>query len=328
MKPNFFRLTASTALWVATTLAAHALSLQRADVPADPNWIVHLDCDALRPTTIGQYVLGELDKPETQAKLAAFQSVFNLDPRTQLHGLTLYSVSGAPEDGVLLVYADFDPEHLTGLAENANDHESTKHNAHVIHNWVGQEKKGRKAAGTRVYAAIQGHRVIFGQREASVADALDVLDGATPNLSSTKTYAQIGMPGNHSFLQAASHKLQLEDSGPHAAIVRLAKSLRLEIGEANKQTIATLTVQASGEDVAGQIAAVGQGLLAILKLQNEKPEATKLAEAIFLKQDGSDVIARLAMPAASAVELIKADAARKEKRRAERAAAKRAHAEQ
>src|SRR5215471_12260753 len=109
-------------LLIAFVHSSSGTPLQRQDVPADPSWIVHLDCDALRPTMIGQFVLSELDKPETQAKLATFQSVFNLDPRTQLHALTLYSVSGVPEDGVLLVYADVDPERLTSLAQGASDH--------------------------------------------------------------------------------------------------------------------------------------------------------------------------------------------------------------
>jgi hypothetical protein len=76
--------------------------------------------------------------------------------------------------------------------------------------------------------------------------------------------------------------------------------------------------------VAGQIAVVGQGLLALLKLQSEKPEAVKLAESISLKRDGSTVVASLAMPATTAVELYKADAARKAEKRA---AARRARAE-
>ena len=306
------------ALVLAVSANSRAASLQRRDLPAEPSWLIHLDCDALRPTSIGQFVLSELDKPKTQEQLASFQSVFNLDPRTQLHGLTLYSLSGTPEDGVLLVYADFDPERLTALAQGATDHESTTHNQHVIHSWIGQEKRSRKSAASRVYAAIHERRVIFGQRENSVASALDVLDGSAPNLSSTKSYAQMGRESRHCFLQGAARKLEFQDSGPHAAIFRLAKGLRLEMGEAQQQATATLFVEANSDDVAGQIAAVGQGLLALVKLQSEKPEAAKLAEAISLKQDGATVVAKVSMPASTAIELFKADEARKEQKRAAR----------
>jgi hypothetical protein len=61
--------------------------------------VLHLNCDALRPTTIGQYILSEMDKPENKGKVAGFPATFNFDPRTQLHGVTLYGTSARPEDG-------------------------------------------------------------------------------------------------------------------------------------------------------------------------------------------------------------------------------------
>ena len=99
-------------------------------------WVLHVDCDGMRPTAIGQFLLAEMDKPEAQAKFAAFQTIFNFDPRKQLHGLTLYSTGKAPEDGVLLVYADFDPERLVTMAKAAKDYQSTTYKQHVIHNWI------------------------------------------------------------------------------------------------------------------------------------------------------------------------------------------------
>src|ERR1041385_8480025 len=65
----------------------HAVPLQRPDVPADPMWLIHMDFDRLRNTTVGQFIVGELEKPEAQAKFAAFQAMFKLDLRTQLHGV-------------------------------------------------------------------------------------------------------------------------------------------------------------------------------------------------------------------------------------------------
>src|SRR3954462_12454889 len=114
--------------------------LQRADLPAEPAWVVHVDVDGLRPTTIGQYILTEMEKPEAQAKLAVFQSLFSFDLRTQLHGLTLYGTGNSTEDGVLLVYADFDTDKLLTLAKAAKDYQSTTHNQHTIHNWVDNKR--------------------------------------------------------------------------------------------------------------------------------------------------------------------------------------------
>src|SRR5262245_2238635 len=93
-----------------------ASELKRSDIAVDPAWVLHRDCDRLRTSSVGQFILGELDKPEAQAKLAALQAVLNFDIRKQLHGVTLYGSSSKPEDGVLMLYADFDAERLVTLA--------------------------------------------------------------------------------------------------------------------------------------------------------------------------------------------------------------------
>jgi hypothetical protein len=70
-----------------------------------------------------------------------------------------------------------------------------------------------------------------------------------------------------------------------------------------------LTLEATTKDDAGQMATVAQGLVAMLKLQ-QRPESVKLAEAITSKQDGNNVVLKLAMPSNDLVSILKAGAAR------------------
>src|SRR3954469_14667349 len=97
MKSNAMKRTLLLSCLTAVGLNLQAGPLLRSDVPAEPIWVAHLDCDALRPTAVGQYVLSEMEKPEAQGKLGAFQAMFSFDLRTQLHSLTLYSTGEAPE---------------------------------------------------------------------------------------------------------------------------------------------------------------------------------------------------------------------------------------
>ena len=319
MNANLWR----TALYVSSLviggLPAWAGPLQRADVPAEPAWVLHLDCDTLRPTAIGQYLLAEMEKTDAQAKFAAFQTIFNFDPRKQLHGLTLYSTGKAPEDGVLLVYADFDPDRLVTMAKAANNYQSTPYKQHVIHNWVDEKKKAKQGVKPRVYAAIQGsHIVVFAQQEARVAQALEVLDRTAPNLTGSGVFPQLGAGAGTSYLQAAARKLDFGDADPSAALFRLAKMARLQVGEAQGQLKATLNLEANDEVVAQQMGWVGQGLVALMKLQRGNPGSAKLAEALTLKQDGAGLVATLALPTDEAIALMKADAARKAQKQAEK----------
>jgi len=319
MSANFLRTAFCACGLAAVGLPAFAGPLQRADVPAEPSWVLHVDCDCLRPTAIGQYLLAEMEKPEAAAKLAEVQTMFGFDLRKQLHGLTLYSTGKVPQEGVLLVYGDFDADRLIKMVSGAQDYQTTPYKQHVIHNWIDDKKKAVEGVKPRVYGAIQGGRiVVLAQQEARVAQALDVLDRATPNLAASGVFPQLGASGSTSIIQAAARKLDIPDSTPNAAILRLAKAARLQVGEGQGQLRATLNLETNDPQVAQQMATVGQGLVALLKLQKFNPSSSKLAEALSLKQEGAGVVATLTMPTTDVIELVKADAARKAQKKAEK----------
>ena len=319
MRPSLRKLTLLSCVILGAGLSSIAGPLQRVDVAAEPAWVMHIDCDALRPTSLGQYLLAEMDKPDARPKLAAFQTLFSFDPRKQLHGLTLYSAGSAPEDAVLLVYADFDAERLVTLAKAARDSRSTPYKKNVIYNWIDDKKQATNGILARTYAAIAGSRVVlFAHQEKCVAKALDVLDRAAPNLAAGKVFPQLGASGNTSFIEASARKLDIPDSTPNAAMFRLAKGMQLQVGEVKGKVTATLSFEANSEEVAKQAASVVHGMLALVRWQSQKPEIGKLAQALSLKQDGPSVVATLAMPAADVIGLIQAEAGTKEKQKAEK----------
>lgn len=299
---------------------AGAAPLQRGDVAAAATWVAHVDCDGLRPTGVGQYLQEQMEKPDAQTKLAAFQAIFGFDLRKQLHGLTLYSTGSEAAEGVLLVYADFDPDRLVTLATAAKDHQSTNYKKHVIHSWIDEHKKAKRGTSQRTYAAIQGPRVIFGQQSAAVEGALDVLDGTTANLSGAKEFAQLGAPGDTSLIEGVARTgLISANADSNAALLGLSRLVRLQVGESRQQVSATLILEAKDQETAAQIDSIAQGLVALMKLQSKKPEGQKLAQALKLRQDGSSVVATLTLPDSDVVAMMKADADRKAARKSQAA---------
>ena len=291
--------------------ASLAAPLQRADVAAQPTWVLHIDCDGLRPTQVGKYLLAELDKPDAQSQFATFQTLFSFDPRKQLHGLTLYSTSHAPDDGVMLIYADFNPERLVTLAKAANDSLTTNYGPHTIYSWIDDGRTIRNGFKTRMYAAIQGSRVILAQRKSRLISTLDVLDQTQADLASTKVFPELGAERDRSFIEAAARNLDLPGSTPTAALFRLAKMLRLQVSETNATVTATLKFEANNEDVARQTVIGVQGAAAWARLQKGKPGLSKFFELLSLKQDGATVVATIGVPAADFVEILKAETEKK-----------------
>jgi hypothetical protein len=281
--------------------------LQRADVAANPSLVAHFDCDGFRSTAIGKAILDQVTEPEIAGKLDALQAFTSFDPRTQWHGLTCYATGQKSENGVLLLYADFDSNRLVALAETMTDYHRVTSGSHFIHSWIDENKKA-EGGEPHVSAAIQGKRVIFGKSEAAVASALEVLDGKTPSLAGDKALPELGAAGGGDFLQGVVSKFDFASKDPNSAILKGSKMVRIHVGENGDQLQAVVNFQASDDDKATQIAAIAQGLIALGKLQQDKPAALKLANSVSIKQDGASVIATLSIAEADVVGLIKTGA--------------------
>jgi hypothetical protein len=312
MKSNLWKGVLTVGCLLGAIVSSRAGPLQRRDVVKDPVWVLHLDCDALRPTTVGKYLLSEMEKPDAEKKVAEFQAIFGIDPRTALHGATLYGVSVAQEDGVLLCYADFDAARLTGLAEGAKEHRATTHGKHLIHSWLDEKKPEKDGVKPRTYAAIHGGKlVIFGQKESRIAQALDVLDRTKPNLTASAQFGSFGDGGEKAIIVGAARKLDLPASDPNAAVLRQSRMASLRIGESQGQVEGTLKLEADSEEVAKQMASVGRGLVGLLALQKDKPDNTKLAQGLSIQQEGAGVTVKLSLPAGDLVGMMKTGAAKK-----------------
>lgn len=286
--------------------------LQRADIPAEPAWVIHLDCDAIRVSSIGQFISRELEKPEAERKLEAFRAMFNFDPRTDVHGVSVYGLDSKPDDGLLVVYADFDAQRLDSLVKGAKEYQSSTHRSHTIHSWIDESRKSHDGpVKRRMYGAVAGKRVLFAQQQERLVAALDVVDGFSANMSSTKALPSLGTAGNGRFLQAACRKLQVPDGNPNAALARLTQEMRLDVAEVGGMLTATMNLIAKDEEVAVHMNSIAQGLLSLMKMQTDKPERLKLAQNLALKQEGAALNGTLSMPMSDFIDLLKAGVAKK-----------------
>jgi len=284
------------------------------DVAADPALVFHVDCDALRASSVGQSILSQ---QEVDDKLSAVGAIFDFDIRTQLHGLTVYTTEAHPKEGALIVYGDFDPNRLIALAKATDGFHGVTNGSHVIYSWLDDKKKAKDGEPSRVYGAISGHRVIFGQQESHLAAALDVIDGTTPSFSGKK-----GLPGAESgesiLLEGLLLKFDFDDPDDKAAIFKMSKSVRLKLSELANNMTATVRLEAADTNTSTQIANIAQGLVALLKLQQNDASATKLANAIAIKQDGATVGLTLSVPSSELIDMIKQGEKKEEEKKAEK----------
>ena len=292
----------------ATAWHAAAAPLKRADLPANPAWVLHLDCDALRQAFFGKYLVYELDKPELNSNMVAFQSTFGFDLRTQLHGLTVYSDDLTPRDNVFLLYADLVPDHIIKLVEAKETVEITKNNQHLIFSWT---DNGNKPDAPRKYAVIESNRIVTGSSKAIIIAALAAIDGTAPNHSASQALPESGAASNATFLQITARQMDFLGSNPNATLFKMARRLKFQASETDEQLNAVLVLEAGDEITAKQMSIVAQGFVALLTLQKDNPKTARLATGLSVKQDGSTVTVTLFIPSIDLIAAIKEYTAKK-----------------
>ncbi len=293
-------------IFALTATLVTAGPLHRADVAANPCWIFHLDCDALRKTYLGQYLLYNLDKPELHSNMVAFESLFGFDPRTQLHGITIYSAEASPDRNVTILYADFKQEQLIKLVGMCPDAAIITNVRRLIYSWVDPKAKSASGGPIHKYAVFEDHKIITAESRPALMAALPVVDGTAPNLVGSGALLDLSPLPETSFLQAAARRMEFLDGVPNAGPLKTARRLKLEAHEVAEQLRGTLRIEAPDDTTAAKLSMMAQGFVALLSLQKDNPTAAKLANDFSVAHEGQTVTVGLNMPANDLVAGLKA----------------------
>ncbi len=313
MKKRITTTTAAFLLGLATfTQTAHAAPMQRAHVAEQALWYAHVDLDLFKRTQVGQYILTLLERPEDAAKLAAFEAIFQFNLAEDLNGITLYG-NGEEEKGVMLLDGTFNNEHLITLIRGGENYAQTAHRSHTIHRWPDGYKVTEKDPKPPVFGAIHPNGlIILADAQAYVAQALDVLDGMQPSLAASTKLAIPDETVTNSYLIGAGKYTDIAKINPRAAILQKAEMLGLAVGESGGVVTAVLEAEATGEREARLMKSVADGLLGLLALSENDPNAALLADSLEVSLSGKIVTLNLSLQASEVIAFIEAEEARKQ----------------
>jgi RNA processing factor Prp31 len=151
-----------------------------------------------------------------------------------------------------------------------------------------------------------GHRVVFGKSEDALSHALDVLDGKADRLKDEKLLLP-KESGDLVVAEGCLRKFDLGQNNPASAVFQSSKTVRFQLAEAGEKVGAKVSFQTKDDDAATQVAAMINGLLALVRIQKDNGDQNliKLANAIEVKQDGTTVTLSLSEPSADLVQMIK-----------------------
>jgi len=203
-----------------------AAPLEVKQVAAGSKWVVHLDVDAVRASSVVQraWKKGLEKHKDAEAKLGVLKSMIGMDPTKDVHGITAYGDGFRKPHGVVVISATMNPERLVGMAAALPGRETTKHGDHEIHSW----KKSSKTAA----AAFHGkEHLIIGHSVDAVRDALDVIDGKGDALTTDGPLGGNIPPGTTFLLRADG--IAEADLKCRTPVVKLIRSVRLVTGESD-----------------------------------------------------------------------------------------------
>lgn len=263
---------------------AAAGPLNKAHVPADSLWIVHLDLNTLRTSQFGQLVLGDISQRQ-QEKIDALTQLMGTDLTRDIDAATLYGPDGAEENAVALLYGRFDRTKLLALLKlNAAYGEST-YKEHTLYHW-----KDDKKHTNQVGAFGADNCIVISQTREAVQTALDVLTGQGAALTSkpeSPLFSLTETPSQPILIIAAQSLTELTKENPHAAILQNSSIMAIVAGETSGLMKLQIRLDAATAEAAQQIETVVRGIMAFgLLRQDKNPQLGSLIGAIQLtRQD-------------------------------------------
>lgn len=276
------------ALVLGWAAVAQAEPLNLAQIPDDAKWFAHVDVDAMRDSTVVRQFYGTcLAKHDADKHFDRFAEHFGFDPRTDLHGITLYGSKISKDEGVMIVSAAVDKQRLLQMAEKAPCHEVADYKDFKIHTWM--HKKGKyehKVSG----AFFQDDRMVFGSTVEKVQKALDVLKGEGANLAGKKDSPLAQEDPAGAIFVARAVDLAEAEVPCKSPLLKQSKLLSLVKGEHEGQWFGKGTLVTDSPEVAEQVKQIIEGIGAMVLLQHgDDPEIRDLIHQYKLSVQNSTV---------------------------------------
>lgn len=299
---NRFRLLAIGLVAVACGARVVAGPLNKAWVPPDATWVVHVDVEAARASTLGTFArehAAALDLHE----LDNFREETGVDPRHDIKGITVYGASQDPDDGVAIISTT---PAVDGLMEKLS---TSKHVLERI-----QED------GRTLYAWQEHGGTHYGYLKQGEGEARTVIASASkPRLLAAIAQFESGAPAkNEGVLKPAPREGSiLFVSGtslggirdPQCSMVlQKAEGVLLDAGEIEGKVFADITVMTPSSEDATNMLQMAQGVMAVAKLYGpQEPELKPLMSVlswIKLSTEDKNVTAHVTCTSAQVRELL------------------------
>lgn len=268
-------------LLVAAAGTSSADALKKEYVSPDAKWLIHLDCDNLRKTAIGDFLITKVAGPLVADATGEFK--FNITNVLQrISSLTAYGddfAKGADANGVLLIHSDAETQKaLVGVLV-----------AQILANTNGPVKQLESQGEHAVYSFAnqvfispqEGGPIVVSKSEAQLEAARERLQGKGRSLASSRNFDEFPAISNSFFFVGLADASSLPKQIPaRAKVLQMADGGRVAMGEKADRLFLNLALRGKTPEVTRQMHQVIEGMIALVSLgQPDNADLTGLVQS-------------------------------------------------
>jgi len=247
---------------------AQGAPLDLRQVSGDATWLVHLDVDAMRESTLMEnaYLAGSRQWTRLESCLKTACEEVGVDPRLDLHGITAFGTKLGSLEGVAIVHADMHPNTMVQRAKEEPGYRSVRYDdgsasEYEIHSW----SDGRETVTGAFY---QPSLLVVARTEDEVRRALDVLNGKAECLKTKRCPVDAeGQAGT--MLVGWAEGLAKSPLPFQSPAIKKSRSLDVLVGENRGEVFAAAHLALDTADTAKNVRAVLEGARSAAELQYE-----------------------------------------------------------
>ncbi len=280
-------LVATAVLAAASVVQAEPLQADR--VPAKAQWVVHVDADAARESqVIAAFWQACLD-PKAKRALKRLRERWDFNVEQELQSLTFYSTRIGSRRPVAIVHAKLDKKKIVDRFKDSEP-QTTEYQGHTIFSWKKKETKHRHNASVAFY---RPNLAVVAEDAKLVRSALDVLQGAAPNLKSDSPLAADTPAGTI----IVGRAVQLDKNECPCPVLDVLQQVSYVAAEHEGHWTEQMTIVTDSKQVAQRVKDSLQGLLAIITLHfHQHPQIVKLLDRGKVEIKGQRVQASFETP--------------------------------
>jgi len=267
--------------------------LRRERLPADVDFVVHLDFEGLQRTELWRHVKessgAELEIEDFDEEFGEFKERFGLDPFTDVRAVTLYKMESEEDPTVALFSTTAKIDQALAAGQKEPGYARIREGGIELHTWQHHDDGQDETVCAYIHVLRGDERVaVLASNKESALRAARVLRGEQPNHAAGGSLLTLNpAPGSFLYLAAANIS-QLDEFSPASQVFGLAQGIQVDLGEAGGFLQAHMGVATDSPENARNVSDVVQGLIALGSLAGgELGPALELLRAVRLNTRGS-----------------------------------------